>query len=246
MRWTGLFLYVSVVGALTLYLYSQAGWTWWVALLLIVLLVPAALVVGFMTRHEVTWSTTLSYLSVVALLAGVAAQLAGAPAVRTWFLLVWSVLLLAVAIGLFAHPMRGPAWGVFVGFWGVVGVLWLFAVQALAAGGALAGGAYNWWSSWPLALIGTWFFVASATGFGARPFGSIVDSLGLLTGVAFLAIAVTTWADLPELRRVAGLLAAASYSIWVAGFGWVLWNLERPARAPDTAQAKPVGSSASA
>ena len=246
MRWTGLFIYVSVVGALTLYLYSQAGWAWWVALVLIVLLVPAALVVGFMARHEVRWSTVLSYLSVLALLSGVAAQLAGATALRAWFLLVWSVLLLAVAIGLFSHPMRGPAWGVFVGFWGVVGVLWLIVIQALAVGGVLAGEAYNWWSSWPLALTGIWFLVASATGFGARPFGPIVDSLGLLTGVALVAIAVTTWSDVPELRRVVGLVAAVSYSVWVLGLGWVLWVMELPMRLQAGAGSQTAGSSASA
>lgn len=246
MRWTGLFIYLSVVGALALYLYSQAGWAWWVALLLIVLIVPAALVVGFMTRHEVRWSTVLSYLSVVALLSGVAAQLAGASEVRTWFLLAWSVLLLAVAIGLSSHPMRGPAWGVFVGFWGVVGVLWLIVIQALAVGGVLTGDAYNWWSSWPLALIGIWFFVASATGFGAQPFGPIVDSLGLLSGVALFAVAVTTWTDVPELRRVAGVVAAAGYSVWVLGLGWVLWGLERPSRLTAGARSQTAGSSASA
>ena len=245
MRWTGLFLYLSVVAVLTLYFHSLAGWAWWVILLLIVLLVPAALVVGFMARHEVRWSTVLSYLSVAALLGAVAAQLAGSSAARTWCLLVWSVLLLAVAIRLAAHPMRGPAWGVFVGFWGVVGVLWLIVIQALAVAGVLNGAAYTGWSSWPLALIGIWFFVASATGFGARPFGPIVDSLGLLTGFALLAIAVTTWADLPELRRIAGLLAAAAYSLWVGGLGRVLWELERPAPGP-VAVSHPVGSTANA
>jgi len=245
MRWTGLFLYLSVVAVLTLFFHSLAGWAWWVTLLLILLLVPPALVIGFMTRHEVRWSTVLSYLSVAALLGAVAAQVAGSTAARDWCLLVWSVLLLAVAIGLSAHPMRGPAWGVFVGFWGVVGVLWLIAIQALAVAGVLEGASYTGWSSWPLALIGIWFLVASATGYGARPFGPIVDSLGLVAGFALIAIAVTTWADLPELRRVAGLLAAASYSIWVAGLGWVFWAMERPVRTAGSAS-HAVGSTANA
>ena len=245
MRWTGLFLYLSVVAVLTLYFHSLAGWAWWVTLLLILLLVPSALVIGFMTRHEVRWSTVLSYLSVAALLGAVAAQVAGSTSARDWCLLVWSVLLLAVAIGLSAHPMRGPAWGVFVGFWGVVGVLWLIVIQALAVGGVLEGASYTGWSSWPLALIGIWFFVASATGYGARPFGPIVDSLGLVAGFALIAIAVTTWADLPELRRGAGLLAAASYSIWVAGLGWVFWAMERPVRTAGSLS-HAVGSTANA
>src|SRR5207237_3371240 len=166
MRWTGLFMYLAVVAVLTLFLHSLADWAWWVTLLLIVLVLPVALVIGFMTRHEVRWSTVLSYLSVAALLGAVAAQVAGSTAARDWCLLVWSVLLLAVAIGLSAHPMRGPAWGVFVGFWGVVGVLWLIVIQALAVGGVLEGASYTGWWSWALDLIGICFFVASATGFG--------------------------------------------------------------------------------
>src|SRR2546425_818342 len=151
MRWTGLFMYLSVVAVLTLYFHSLAGWAWWVTLLLILLLVPPALVIGFMTRHEVRWSTVLSYLSVAALLGAVAAQVAGSTTARDWCLLVWSVLLLAV----------------------------------------------------------------------------------------------TTWADLPELRRVAGLLAAASYSIWVAGLGWVFWAMERAVRTAGSAS-HAVGSTANA
>ena len=208
MRWTGLFLYLSMVAVLTLYFHSLAGWAWWVTLLLILLLVPPALVIGFMTRHEVRWSTVLSYLSVAALLGAVAAQVAGSTAARDWCLLVWSVLLLAVA-------------------------------------GVLEGASYTGWSSWPLALIGIWFFVASATGYGARPFGPIVDSVGLVAGFALIAIAVTTWADLPELRRFAGLLAAASYSIWVAGLGWVFSAMERPVRTAGSLS-HPVGSTANA
>src|SRR2546429_3002495 len=106
--------------------------------------------------------------------------------------------------------MRGPAWGVFVGFWGVVGVLWLIVIQALAVGGVLEGASLTGWSSWPLALIGIWFFVASATGYGARPFGPIVDSVGLVAGVALIAIAVTTSADLSEICRGPAIAAPAS------------------------------------
>src|SRR2546430_11030551 len=143
MRWTGLFLYLSVVAVLTLYFHSLAGWAWWVTLLLILLLVPPALVIGFMTRHEVRWSTVLSYLSVAALLGAVAAQVAGSTAARDWCLLVWSVLLLAVSIGPSAHPMRGPAWGVFPGFLGVVGGLLLLVVRAPGGAGGLGGAAHT-------------------------------------------------------------------------------------------------------
>ena len=246
MRWTVLFLYLSAVAILTLYLHSLAGWAWWVAVLMIVLLVPVALLYCVATRHQVRWSTVLSYLSVVALLASVGAQVTGAAAARDWFLLAWSVLLLAVAIGLSSHPMEHPAWGLFIGFWGVVGVLWLVVIQAFAVSGVLSGASYTGWSSWPLALIGIWFVVGSANGFGARPFGPIVDSLGVLTGMALLSIAITTWADMPELRSVAGLLAAAAYSVWVVGLGWVLWGLETPVPAHAEIRPQPVGSSANA
>src|SRR2546430_3110148 len=120
MRWTGLFLYLSVVAVLTLYFHSLADWAWWVTLLLILLLLPPALVIGFMTRHELRWSSVLSYLSVAALLGAVAAQVAGSSAARAWCLLVWSALLLAVAIGLSPDPMPGPAPAGSVGILGLL------------------------------------------------------------------------------------------------------------------------------
>ncbi len=119
-------------------------------------------------------------------------------------------------------------------------------IQALAVAGVLGGASYTWWAAWPLALIGIWFLVASATGFGARPFGPIIDSLGLLTGAAFIAITLMTWTDLAELRRVAGVVAAASYSLWVLGLGWALWVLESPAENRDGFRSHPVPLSANA
>ena len=64
--------------------------------------------------------------------------------------------------------------------------------------------------------------------------------------MALLSIAITTWADMPELRSVAGLLAAAAYSVWVVGLGWVLWRLETPVIAHVEIRPQPVGSSANA
>ncbi len=83
----------------------------------------------------VRWISTFTYASAIALLAAVASQLLGGSAARSWFLLVWAILLLFVVIGLFGHPMRWPAWGLFVGFWGVVGALFLIVLQALGPRG---------------------------------------------------------------------------------------------------------------
>src|SRR5256885_15631322 len=111
MRVTDPLHYHCVVSHLTLYFPSLSQWALWVTLFLNFLPIPPALVIGFMTRHEVRWSTVLSYLSVAALLGAVAAQVAGSTAARDWCLLVWSVLLLAGAGRLSAHPIRGPALG---------------------------------------------------------------------------------------------------------------------------------------
>lgn len=230
MRWTMLFLYLSVVAVVTLFLHSLADWAWWVVLITILLLVPFAFVIGFMTWRAVPWAAVLSYLSAIGLLAAVGAQAAGSFKARTALLLVWSVLMLAVAIGLCMHPMRRPGWGIFIGFWGVVGVVWLIVIQALALADVLTGAAYTGASSWPLALVGIWFVVASINGFGEAPFPTWLDSLGVLVGLGLLAISIATWADLSLVRQVAGLFSAIAYTVWAAGFGWILWELHRPAQ----------------
>jgi len=139
----------------------------------------------------------------------------------------WTVLLLAVAIRLFAHPMRKPAWGLFVGFWGVVGVLWLIVIQLMNLIGVLGGNAYSGWAAWPIGFIGVWFVVASATGYGAEPFGSIVDSLGIVTGALFFAITLATWTSAYDFRMAALAVAAVSYAIWVGGLGRAFLEQER-------------------
>lgn len=228
MRWTMLFLYLSIVAVVTLFLHSLADWTWWVVLVTIVLLIPFAFVIGFMTWRAVPWAAVLSYLSAIGLLAAVAAQASGSFKARTALLLVWSVLMLAVAIGLCVHPMRRPGWGIFIAFWGVVGVLWLIVIQALALADVLTGAAYTGASSWPLALVGIWFVVASINGFGETPFPSWLDALGGLVGLGLIAISVATWADLSQVRQVAGVFSAVAYTVWVAGLGWILWEVHRP------------------
>jgi hypothetical protein len=173
------------------------------------------------------WTSALTFLSVAALLGAVVSQLAGEAAVRGWFLLAWAVLVLPVAISLLSHPMRWPAWGLFVGFWGVVGALWLIVLQIIAVTGVLGGEAYGAWTVWPLALIGIWLVVASGLGFGAERFPAWVDGLGVLAGVGLLAISISTWIDASDYAaRAAGLFAAAAYVLWGIGLGWVLWGAQ--------------------
>jgi hypothetical protein len=173
----------------------------------------------------VRWTSVFTYLSAAALLGAAISQLAGWPSVRVWFLLAWAALLLPVAIGLFRHPMRVPAWGLFVGFWGVVAVLWLVVVQIFAVAGSLSGEVYREWAAWPLAVVGIWFLVASGLGFGAERFPRWVDSLGLLAGAGLLAISVSTWTGASsDAVRAVGLFAAIAYVLWASGLGWVFWT----------------------
>src|SRR5216684_3965788 len=175
----------------------------------------------------VRWASILTYLSALALLGAAISQLAGWPSVRAWFLLAWAVLLLPVAIVLFRLPMRVPAWGVFAGFWVVVGILWLIVVQIFAVAGSLGGEAYREWAAWPLAVIGIWFLVASVLGFGAERFPRWVDLLGLLAGGGLLAISVSTWIGASnDAIRAVGLFAAVAYCLWAISIGWVYWGTQ--------------------
>jgi hypothetical protein len=169
------------------------------------------------------WTSVFTYLSILALVGAVVSQLFAWTDGAGWFLLVWAVLLLPVAIGLLSHPMRAPAWGLFAGFWGVVAVLVLIVLQALSVAGILHGQ----WTAWPLLVIGIWILVASATGFGAPPFPALFDLLGLLSGVGFVAISIATWAGNADVLRAAGVAAAVAYVMWAAGVGWVFYGIER-------------------
>jgi hypothetical protein len=172
------------------------------------------------------WTSTLTYLSAVALLGAVVAQLAGFPSVRGWFLLAWAVLLLPTVIAIFSHPMRTPSWGLFVGFWGAVGVMWLIVLQILAVAGVLGGLVYNEWAAWPLAGVGIWLGVASCLGFGCKEFPRWVDGLGLLAGLGLIAISVSTWTGASgDVTRAAGLFAAVAYIAWAIAFGRMLWGI---------------------
>jgi hypothetical protein len=67
-------------------------------------------------------------------------------------------------------PDAGAAFGLFVGFWGLICAVWLIVLQILAVVGVLTGGASDGWTAWPLAPLGIWFLVASSLGLGAEEF----------------------------------------------------------------------------
>jgi len=223
-RWGNAFFWISVA-ALTGAILSQV-FSWDVLRDAILIAWVVFVLLVFMTRG-MRWTSLLTFLSVAALVGAVISQLAGSQSLRGWFLLAWAILLLPVAIALFSHPMRWPSWGLFVGFWGVVGSLWLTVLQILAVTGVLSGEAYSGWTAWPLALVGIWFVVASGLGFGAERFPAWVDGLGVLAGVGLLAISLSTWVGASaDVTRSGGLFAAIAYALWGIGLGWVLWGAQ--------------------
>ena len=241
MRWTGVFGYLGAMVVATLLLSRWLGWTGWLLAICLVLALPVVVLVAYNSWHQLRWSGALAIVSAFALLGSLLSQYAGWVEGRDGLLLLWTVSLLAVAITLFTHPMRGPAWGLFVGFWGTVAVIWLIMLQALAVAGSLYGSAYSEWVAWPLAIIGIWILVASATGFGEPPFGRVVDALGLLTGAGLVSISIATWSGAEDLSRTIAAGAAIAYCLWSAGVGWALWRYQPPRETirgiPSTAQA---------
>ena len=224
MRWGATFNWISVAAFVAALVSQLLGWEAVRTGILIAWVVLVFLVVMSLGMRG---TSILTYLSAAALLAAAISQLAGWPSLRGWFLLAWTALLLPVAIGLFSHPMRTPAWGVFVGFWGVGGVLWLIVVEIVAVAGSLSGEAYRDWAAWPLALVGTWFLVASGLGFGAERFPRWVDLLGLLAGAGLLALSVSTWVGASsDVIRAVGLFAAVAYCLWAVSIGWVYWGTQ--------------------
>src|SRR5438093_35711 len=83
----------------------------------------------------------------------------------------------------------------------------------------------------PLAIIGVWILVASATGFGESPFGRVVDVLGLLTGAGLGCISIATWWGAEDLAKTIAAGAAVAYCLWATGLGWALWRYRRPGQA---------------
>jgi hypothetical protein len=221
-RWGATFNWITV-GAFVAALVSQLlGWE---AVRTGILIAWALLGVLVVMSRGMRGTSVLTFVSAAALLGAAASQLAGWTSLRGWFLLAWTALLLPVAIGLSSHPMRVPAWGVFVGFWGVVGVLWLIVVQIFVVAASLGGEVYREWAAWPLAVVGIWFLVACGLGFGAERFPRWVDLLGLLAGAGLFAISVSTWIGASsDAVRAVGLFAAIAYCLWAVGLGWVFWG----------------------
>ncbi len=172
MRWGATFNWISVAAFVAALISQLLGWE---AVRTGILIAWVVLVLLVVMSRGMRGTSFLTLLSAAALLGAAISQLAGLVSVRGWFLLAWTALLLPVAIGLFSHPMRTPSWGVFVGFWGVVGVLWLIVVQIVAVAGSLSGEAYRDWAAWPLTLLGVWFLIASGLGFGAERFPRLLS-----------------------------------------------------------------------
>jgi hypothetical protein len=229
MRWTGVLTYLYAAVVATLLLSHWLGWSGWVLMIAVVLALPVAIGLARKWWHPLRWPSVLAMASAVALVGSLISQYTGWIEGRSWLLLLWSVLLLAVAVTLFTHPMKGPAWGLFVGFWGTAAVVWLIVLQVLAVAASLQGSAYSEWVAWPLAVIGIWILVASASGFGEPPFGSAVDALGLLTGVGLVSISIATWSGADDLAKAVAAGTAVAYCLWSAGLGWVLWRSALPA-----------------
>jgi hypothetical protein len=231
MRWTGVFGYLAALVVATLLLSRWLGWTGWLLAISLVLALPLVAVLIRNWWHPFRWSSAVAVVSGLALVGSLVSQLTGWIEGRDGLLLLWTVLLLGVAITLFTHPMRGPAWGLFVGFWGTVAVIWLIVLQTLAVAGFLKGSAYSEWVAWPLAVIGIWILVATATGFGEPPFGRVVDALGLLSGAGLVSISIATWLGAEELSRTIAAGAAIAYCLWSVGLGWALWRHQPPRQA---------------
>lgn len=223
-RWGSPFTWITIAALLAAVFCQLLGWE--VVRTVIVIAWAVVLLLVVMTRG-MRWTSFLTYLSTASLLAAVISQLAGYPSVRAWLLLAWAVLLLPVAVSLFSHPMRGPAWGLFIGFWGVVGALWLIVIQILAVAGVLSGQSYRGGAAWPLALAGIWLITSASLGFGAERFPRWVDALGVLAGAGLFAIAVTAWSGVSDDSiRAVEVFAAITYCLWALSLGRVLWGAQ--------------------
>ena len=97
-------------------------------------------------------------------------------------------------------------------------------IQIFAVADVLHEPAYGAWAAWPLAVIGIWFLVVSLLGFGSDVYPRIVDGLGVLTGVALVAVSITIWTGLDSATRPGATVAAGMFVLYALGLGYVLWG----------------------
>lgn len=198
----------------------------------------------------VRWSSVWSYLSAGVLVAAVVGKLAGwSSASVEWLLLAWAVLLVPVALVLFRHPMRNPAWGLFLGFWGFLAVLTLVILQYLALVDVLREPSRTFAEAWPIGVFAIWLGVTSLLG---RPDGqetelsAPVTWLGGLAGAALLASAITGIAQAHAAIPAAFFAGAIGYVLWSAALSGEIWSWvpgrRRPAKEPATVAATSPGS----
>src|SRR5437016_4491032 len=135
------------------------------------------------------WSSVFSYLSAGVLVAAVVGKLAAWPAAAPqWLLLAWAILLIPVSLVLFRHPMRNPAWGLFLGFWGFLGVITLVVLQSLAVADVLRDPSRTFAEAWPLGVFAIWLTVTSLLGTPDRTDSALAGSVTWLGGLAGLAL----------------------------------------------------------
>lgn len=186
------------------------------------------------------WSSVFSYLSSGVLVAAVIGAVAGwPPAFVQWLLLAWALLLLPVGLVLFRHPMRHPAWGLFLGFWGFVAIVTLVVLQSLAVADVLREPSRSFAEAWPLGVFALWLAVTSLLGTPDAVESGLaapVTWLGGLAGAALLASSITGIAQAHGAIRPAFFAAAVAYVLWAAALSGEIWAWRpgrgRPAEAP--------------
>lgn len=173
------------------------------------------------------WSSVFSYLSAGVLVAAVVGRLAGWPSASVeWLLLAWAVLLVPIGLVLFRHPMRRPAWGLFLGFWGFLAVITLVVLQSLAVADVLREPSRTFAEAWPIAVFALWLGVTSLLGRPDRADAELsgaVTWLGAIAGAALLASAIAGIAQAGGAIRPAFFFAAAAYVLWAAALSGEIW-----------------------
>ena len=183
------------------------------------------------------WSSVFSYLSAGVLVAGVVGKLAGWPSAAVeWLLLAWAILLLPIGLVLFRHPMRKPAWGLFLGFWGFLAVITLIVLQYLAVADVLRQPSRTFAEAWPIGVFALWLGVTSLLG---RPDGEDTELsgpvtwLGALAGAALLASAIAGITQAEGAIAPAFLAAAVAYVLWAAALSGEIWAFVPGGRRPN-------------